>query len=131
MPGKPYQSKLNPYRKEIAELRKGWPPTPYKEIARILNERHGLDVSPNSIWSFVKTRALNPYPKYYTLPEEPTAPGPAAVTPPPPRAKTFRDPAQDHELVERAKAQFEKEKAQPDTSQGSEWDAIAEDTKPL
>ena len=86
--------------------------------------------SPNSIWSFVKTRALNPYPKFYTLPEEPTAPGPPAVTPPP-VAKTFRDPAQDHELVERAKAQFEKEKAQPDTSPGSEWDAIADDTKPL
>jgi len=79
MAGKPYQSKLNPFREEIAELRRPWPPTPYVRIAEILNERHpGLDVSPNAIWSFVKTRALGPSKKQFRLPEnEPSTQRPA------------------------------------------------------
>ena len=69
VPGKPFQSKLTPYRKEIAELRKTWPPTTYKEIATILKKQHGIEITPNSIWSFVKIRALNPAKKVYTLPD--------------------------------------------------------------
>lgn len=90
MPGKPYQSKLTPYRKEIAELRKPWPPTTYKEIARVLKERHGLDVTPNSIWSFVKTRALNPHPKFYALPDEPAG-MPANFVPVPDSEKVYEE----------------------------------------
>lgn len=69
MPGKPFQSKLIPYRKEIAALRKTWPPTTYEEISKILRDRHGLEVSSNAIWSFVKIRALSPPKQVYTLPE--------------------------------------------------------------
>ena len=57
MPGKPYQSKLNPYLQEIHRLRSQTPPVSYQEIARILHEKHGLAVSPNGIFSFVKARS--------------------------------------------------------------------------
>ena len=57
MPGKPYQSKLIPHTQEIAELRRTIPPTPYLRIVQILKERHGLDVTSHSVWSFVKTRS--------------------------------------------------------------------------
>ena len=70
MAGKPYQSKLNPYLQEIAELRKGWPPTTYKEIAKILNQKHpGLNISPNAVWSFVKMRGGGAKKPKYRLPE--------------------------------------------------------------
>jgi hypothetical protein len=69
MPSKPFQSRLNPYRDEIADMRKPWPPVSYKEIALILKERHGLEISPHAIWSFVKTRALGNPRRFYQLPE--------------------------------------------------------------
>ena len=57
MPGKPYQSKLNPYLQEIHRLRSQTPPVSYQEIARILHEKYGVAVSPNGIFSFVKARS--------------------------------------------------------------------------
>jgi hypothetical protein len=58
LPG-PYQSVLNSYLVEIAQLRETRPqPTPYRTISKILKEKHGLEVSPNSIWSFVRARTL-------------------------------------------------------------------------
>ena len=44
---------------EIAQLRETRPqPTPYRTIAKILKEKYRLEVSPNSIWSFVRARTL-------------------------------------------------------------------------
>ena len=57
MPGKPYQSKLNPYLQEIHRLRSQAPPISYQEIARILHRKYGIAVSPNGIFSFVKARS--------------------------------------------------------------------------
>lgn len=58
-PPGPYQSVLNAHLEEIAALRETRPqPTPYRTIARILKEKHNLEVSPNSIWSFVRARTL-------------------------------------------------------------------------
>ena len=55
-PPGPYQSVLNSYLVEIAQLRETRPqPTPYRTIAKILKEKYGLEVSPNSIWSFDMT----------------------------------------------------------------------------
>ena len=55
----PYQSVLNAYLAEIAQLRETRPqPTPYRTIAKILKEKYGLEVSANSIWSFVRARTL-------------------------------------------------------------------------
>jgi hypothetical protein len=62
---KPFQSKLNPYLDEIKALRDTEPPTTYHEIARLMKERHGLDVSHHSIWHFVKVRLnTNPNTNY-------------------------------------------------------------------
>ena len=58
-PPGPYQSVLNSHLAEIARLRETRPqPTPYRTIAKILKEKYGLKVSPNSIWSFVRARTL-------------------------------------------------------------------------
>jgi hypothetical protein len=58
-PPGPYQSVLNSYLAEIARLRETRPqPTPYRTIAKILKEKYRLEVSPNSIWSFVRARTL-------------------------------------------------------------------------
>jgi hypothetical protein len=55
----PYQSVLNSHLVEIAQLRETRPqPTPYRTIAEFLKEKYGLEVSPNSIWSFVRARTL-------------------------------------------------------------------------
>jgi hypothetical protein len=55
----PYQSVLNSHLVEIAQLRETRPqPTPYRTIAKILKEKYRLEVSPNSIWSFVRARTL-------------------------------------------------------------------------
>ena len=69
MAGRAYFSKLNPHRAEIAALRKPQPPVPYTEIARILHERHGLEISAVAIWSYVKRRSLGNPRQFYQLPE--------------------------------------------------------------
>ena len=67
MPGKPFQSKLNPFLREIYELRGQAPPISYQQIARHLKARHGLEVSANGIFSFVKARS-RPRAVYATAP---------------------------------------------------------------
>lgn len=81
MPGKPYQSKLNPFLQEIHRLRNQAPPVSYQEIARILHEKHGLAVSPNGIFSFVKARSRKR--TVYTISPEfiANAPAPAESRP--------------------------------------------------
>ena len=55
---KPFQSQLLPHLELIARLRNTKPqPTSYKEIARILLDKHQITISPNSIWNFVRARS--------------------------------------------------------------------------
>ncbi len=83
---KPYDSQLIPYEFEILELRHTRPATSYARIAQLLNERHGLQVSRNAIFNFVKVRARWPKLKGQ-LPENKTAsstklaPGPSGSRP--------------------------------------------------
>jgi hypothetical protein len=81
MPGKPYQSKLNPYLQEIHRLRSHTPPVSYQEIARILHENYGVAVSPNAIFSFVKARSRKR--AVYTISPEFIAHAPASAQTPP------------------------------------------------
>lgn len=54
MPGKPYQSKLKAYAEEILLLLdKG---LSYRQVAEKLNQKYGLTISHNAVFSFVKTR---------------------------------------------------------------------------
>ena len=69
---KPYDSQLIPYEFEILELRHTRPATSYARIGQVLNERHGLQVSRNAIFNFVKVRARWPKIKGQ-LPENKTA----------------------------------------------------------
>lgn len=81
MPGKPYQSKLNPYLQEIHRLRSQAPPVSYQEIARTLREKYGIAVSPNGIFSFVKARSRKR--AVYTISPEFVANAPAPAEPRP------------------------------------------------
>jgi hypothetical protein len=54
---RPYRSKLQPFEAEIAAMRQKRPPMPYREIARILKERHGVDVQLSTLANFVKVRS--------------------------------------------------------------------------
>ena len=68
MPGRPYQSKLEPLYEFVRECRaKRWS---YARIAAAIAKEHGLKVSPNTVFSFVKVRAKGR--KQYALPQRAT-----------------------------------------------------------
>jgi len=56
MPGIPYQSRLASFEREIAELRRKRPPTPYHQILRLLEQKHGVQISLHALYNFVQTR---------------------------------------------------------------------------
>jgi hypothetical protein len=73
MPGKPFQSKLEPFYGFIRECRtKRWS---YARIAETITRDHGMSVSANAVFSFVKVRAKGR--KLYTLP----VPAPDSIRP--------------------------------------------------
>jgi hypothetical protein len=64
MPGKPFQSKLEPFYGFIRDCRaKRWS---YARIAEAITREHTMSVSANAVFSFVKVRARGR--KLYTLP---------------------------------------------------------------
>jgi hypothetical protein len=54
---KPFQSVLIPFEEEIRQLRRRRPPVSYAGIAHILNQRHGIAVTYNAVFNFVKVRS--------------------------------------------------------------------------
>jgi hypothetical protein len=54
MPGRPFQSKLKPYETELREILASG--VGYRGAAQEINRRHGLDVSHNAVFSFLKSR---------------------------------------------------------------------------
>ena len=69
MPGKPFQSKLNPHMEFIRESRARG--LGYREIAAELRSRFGLHTAPANVFSFVKVRARRR--PVFALPERETA----------------------------------------------------------
>lgn len=66
MPGKPFQSKLEPFYAFIRDCRaKRWS---YVRIATAITDQHGMKVSANAVFSFVKVRSKGR--RLYTLPLE-------------------------------------------------------------
>ena len=55
MPGKPFQSKLKPYETELREILASG--RGFRGAAQEINRRHGLDVSHNAVFSFLKSRS--------------------------------------------------------------------------
>jgi len=97
MPGKPFQSKLEPFYEFIREGRaKRWS---YRKIAEVLGSEHGLSVSPNAVFSFVKVRAKRR--KLYALPPvNPSSPSSPPAPLPPNTAGGFfipLEPPKNHE----------------------------------
>jgi len=54
MPGKPFQSKLKPYETELRGLLASG--GGFRAAAQEINRRHGLNVSHNAVFSFLKNR---------------------------------------------------------------------------
>ena len=54
MPGKPFQSKLKPYESEMRKILASG--VGFRGAAQEINRRHGLDVSHNAVFSFLKSR---------------------------------------------------------------------------
>jgi hypothetical protein len=54
MPGKPFQSKLKPYESELRKILASG--VGYRGAAPEINRRHGLNVSHNAVFSFLKNR---------------------------------------------------------------------------
>jgi len=70
MPGRPFQSKLEPHLDFIRECRrKRWS---YGRIAQAIHAQFGMKVSPNAVFSFVKVRS-KPL-RMYELPSSQTPP---------------------------------------------------------
>ena len=66
LPPNPPRSKLEPHRELIRELRRKG--RTYREIARFLAERLGLQVAPSTLHSFVKVRARHRKQVQFELP---------------------------------------------------------------
>jgi hypothetical protein len=79
-PGRPWQSRLIPYEKEILELRRRRPPVPFSQIVTHLSDRYGIKVHLDTIHNFVKVRAglyrdhFRPQPSRPSAPSKPTTP---------------------------------------------------------
>lgn len=56
MSGLPFRSKLAPFEREIVELRRQRPPVSYRRIVDLLKERHGIDMTINGVFAFLRTR---------------------------------------------------------------------------
>lgn len=57
MPGRPFQSKLKSYKEEIRRLLAGG--HSYRDTARLLNRSHGLSITHNAVFSFVRSHQLS------------------------------------------------------------------------
>jgi hypothetical protein len=130
----PYQSVLNSHLVEIAQLRETQPhPTPYRTIAKILKEKYRLEVSPNSIWSFVRARTLGRGRKlkYKIAPDlvQPPA-APARSAGPIAAAASGAEQETDQQLsaIEAARARA---KARIQKQETKKWDLGYDPNKPL
>ena len=56
MAGKPYQSCLTPYEREIILFRRRKPPVSFSQIAQYLSDEHGISVSQSNIQKFLANR---------------------------------------------------------------------------
>jgi len=56
MSGLPFRSKLAPFEQDIIELRRKRPPVAYREIAQLLKEQHGVEITINGVFAFLQTR---------------------------------------------------------------------------
>ena len=63
MAGIPHQSRLTAFEQEILDLRRRRPPTPYRQVLRVLRQKHGVRISLHALYSFVQVRKnLGPAP---------------------------------------------------------------------
>ena len=133
-PPGPYQSVLNSYLVEIAQLRETRPqPTPYRTIAKILKEKYGLEVSPNSIWSFVRARTLGrgrklKYKIAPDLVQPPSAPAPSAGPIVSAVGGAEQETDQQLSAIEAARARA---KARTQKQEIKKWDLGYDPNKPL
>ena len=114
--GKPYQSCLIPYEKEIIDLRRKKPPMPFSRIAEYLNEKYQISVRRQTIKKFLKVRAKGFKPCKYAWSIEPeTAENLSATKVTPVLAKSLAATSAQE------KSQKQPAKEKPTTSEASGW----------
>lgn len=130
----PYQSVLNSHLVEIAQLRETRPqPTPYRTIAKILKEKYRLEISPNSIWSFVRARTLGrgrklKYKIAPDLVQPPAEPAPSAGPGVSDASGVGQETDQQLSAIEAARARA---KARTQKQETQKWDLGYDPNKPL
>ena len=131
MPGSPFRSKLVPFEDLIRELRAAH--TPYRDIAKILEEKHGIKVHADTINSFVIVRAKRSQ-RVYTLP--PKRPEPAlrdgeiaSVSSPVVTPHAARGKAVTRAKVDAAKTKIKAKKDKPTESGDPAWEQFSATVK--
>jgi hypothetical protein len=133
-PPGPYQSVLNSHLAEIARLRETRPqPTPYRTIAKILKEKYGLEVSRNSIWSFVRARTLGrgrkiKYKIAPDLVQPPAAPAPSPGGSVPAVGGPEQEAIQELSAIEAARSRAKERTQKQETKK---WNLGYDPSKPL
>ena len=127
MPGSPFRSKLVPFEDLIRELRAAH--TPYRDIAKILKEKHGVEAHADTINSFVIVRAKRPH-MVFTLPPkrpEPLASDGERAAEISPAAATRKD--QTRAKVDAAKTKIKAKKDKPTESGDPGWEQFSATVK--
>ena len=130
----PYQSVLNSHLVEIAQLRETRPqPTPYRAIAKILKEKYRLEVSPNSIWSFVRARTLGRGRKlkYKIAPDLVQPPAPPAPSAGPGLSDASGGGQETDQQLSAVEAARARAKARTQKQDTKKWDLGYDPNKPL
>jgi hypothetical protein len=127
MPGSPFRSKLVPFEDLIRELRAAH--TPYRDIAKILKEKHGIEAHADTINSFVIVRAKRPQMVYTLPPKRQETPanggeGPAEISP---SSKSRKD--QTRAKVDAAKTKI-KANQKRTAPRDPAWEKFATHAKP-
>lgn len=128
MPGSPFRSKLVPFEDLIRELRAVH--TPYRDIAKILKEKHGIEAHADTINSFVIVRAKRPQMVYTLPPKRPeSAVSDGENTPAISPASTTRKD-QTRAKVDAAKTKIKAKQSKPAAPGDTGWEQFTAAVKP-
>ena len=130
MPG-PFRSKLVPFEDLIRELRATH--TPYRDIAKILKKKHGVNVHADTINSFVIVRAKRPQ-MVYTLPpkrpESPASDGENSLATSPKSVPHLRGKDATRAKVDAAKTKIKANQNKRTVPRDPGWEKFAANVKP-
>lgn len=128
MPGSPFRSKLVPFEDLIRELRAA--NTPYRDIAKILEKDHGVEVHADTINSFVIVRAKRPQMVYTLPPKRPESPASDGGKTPPASPASTRGKNHTRAKVDAAKTKIKANQNKGAASRDLGWEQFSANVKP-